>query len=807
VKIHQPSRQGSFFKKPMSIAVSTAFGLGAAAALTVPNIAQAQLEEVVVTATKRSESAQDIPITIQALGEDTLEDLGIGNFKDYIKNLAGVTSGGRGPGRNEIFIRGVSAGKGGLKIAGAVGLEPTVALYLDEAPISMGGRNIDPYMTDMNRVEVLPGPQGTLYGASSQAGTVRLITNKPEFNEFSAGFDASIANTTSADRSNALEAYANIPLIEDTLAARLAVYNVKEGGYINNIRSTWQIPLSNPAFAFAQENYGYPENETRAVSRNDHLVEDNFNDATYEGFRLGVRMAPSDDWDVVVQHTSQTISTEGVWDYDPTLGELNSVSFQPDYADDEFELTTWTAEGRMANLDIVYTGSFLDRTVEGISDYSGYANNGPYIPYYICTPGSYVDCGEAAFFLDQYYSTERTTQEFRVSTDADKRIRALVGVFYDDTENVERGDWHYPSSAANGFAPNAPMSGATSSDPNTRPPGVAFFNDFTRTKKETSLFGELYYDISDEITVTLGARSYDIDIGLKGSSNFGQLGVDGDSGRNIDEILAGSSPANLSDTIYKLNIQWDVSDTTMVYGTWSEGYRPAGFNRNGGASKPGSDRAVPDFYQSDEVTNLEFGWKMSLLDETLRFNGAMYQIKWEAMQIGVLDFEISNLTFIDNVSDAEITGVEIDSVWLASENLTLFANISFNDSELTRVPENIVGLSPEGSSLALAPELQYVLRARYDWEVDNGANMFAQVVHQYTDDQVSAIVTGADFQMDSYSTWDASLGYAREDWTITLFGENLSNELADLFISNEDDIVKTTPNRPRTIGVRLSYRF
>ena len=198
---------------------------------------------------------------------------------------------------------------------------------------------------------------------------------------------------------------------------------------------------------------------------------------------------------------------------------------------------------------------------------------------------------------------------------------------------------------------------------------------------------------------------------------------------------------------------------------------------------------------------------MSLLDETLRFNGAMYQIKWEAMQIGVLDFEISNLTFIDNVSDAEITGVEIDSVWLASENLTLFANISFNDSELTRVPENIVGLSPEGSSLALAPELQYVLRARYDWEVDNGANMFAQVVHQYTDDQVSAIVTGADFQMDSYSTWDASLGYAREDWTITLFGENLSNELADLFISNEDDIVKTTPNRPRTIGVRLSYRF
>jgi len=143
-----------FQKKTLSHAISVL----TVSAITATS-AHAQLEEVVVTATKRTESAQDIPITIQALGEDTLEDLGIGNFKDYVKNLAGVTSGGRGPGRNEIFIRGVSTGKGGLKIAGAVGLEPTVALYLDEAPISMGGRNIDPYMTDMNRVEVLPGPQ------------------------------------------------------------------------------------------------------------------------------------------------------------------------------------------------------------------------------------------------------------------------------------------------------------------------------------------------------------------------------------------------------------------------------------------------------------------------------------------------------------------------------------------------------------------------------------------------------------------------------------------------------------------------
>lgn len=780
----------------ISAVVATALGASVAHA--------AQLEEVVVTATKRSESAQDIPLTIQTLGEETLDNLGIGNFKDYIRYLAGVTSGGRGPGRNEVFIRGVSAGKGGLKIAGAVGLEPNVAMYLDEAPISMGGRNIDPYMTDMNRVEVLPGPQGTLYGASSQAGTVRLITNKPEFNEFSAGFDVSVSETSDADGSNAVEAYANIPIIDDTLAARIAVYNVKEGGYINNIRATKQIGLQNPGF-------GGVVPETRAVARNDQLAEDNFNDATYEGFRVGVRWAPNDDWDLQLQHTSQTIETDGVWDFDPTLGDLNSVSFQPDTAEDEFDLTTWTVAGRLASLDIIYTGSYLDRLVEGISDYSGYADVGPYIPYYICEYPGYASCGEPAFYLDQYYNTERTTHEFRLNTDMDRRLRLLVGVFYDDTENIERGDWTYPATIEQGFAPNAPIPGATSSNPNARIPGVAFFNDFTRTKEELSFFGELYFDITDSLTATVGARRYDIEIGLKGSSNFANRDYgsgDGNGGRNIDEVLKDSSPADLSDTILKFNLQWNINEDVMVYGTWSEGYRPGGFNRNGGSSKvPGVGPFVPDFYQSDEVTNMEFGWKMSLLNQALRFNGSIYRVEWEAMQIGVLDFDISNLTFIDNVSDAEINGVEIDAAWLPTDNLSLFANLSFNDTELTDVPANIVGLESEGSPLALAPELQYVLRGRYDWALSENSGAFAQLVYQYTDDQISSIVSGASFTMDSYSTVDASLGYSRDNWTITLFGENLSDERADLFISNEDDIVKTTPNRPRTYGLRLSYRY
>ena len=306
-------------KSRLSYAITAALGVSTPMLMTPAQAAT--LEEVIVTATKRTESAQDIPITIQAIGEQSLEDMGIGNFKDYIRNLAGVTSGGRGPGRNNIFIRGISAGKGGLKIAGAVGTEPNVALYLDEAPISIGGRNIDPYMTDMNRVEVLPGPQGTLFGASSMAGTVRLITNKPQYDAFHAGFDASIADTKDGEDSHSVEAWFNIPIIDDTLAARLAVYTVEEGGYINNVFGDKTITTANPSLSV-------PPDVAESVS-NEALVKDNYNNATYEGFRLGASWAINEDWELLLQHTNQTIETEGVWDFDPLLGDFDVQTYSP----------------------------------------------------------------------------------------------------------------------------------------------------------------------------------------------------------------------------------------------------------------------------------------------------------------------------------------------------------------------------------------------------------------------------------------------------------------------------------------------
>ena len=783
----------------ISYAVALAVSVGTPAAAQTAS----SLEEIVVTATKREASAQSIPVTIQAISEQSLDDLGVENFDDYIKNLAGVTSGGRGPGRNEIFIRGISAGKGGLKIAGAVGLEPNVALYLDEAPITLSGRNIDPYITDISRIEVLPGPQGTLFGASSQAGTVRIITNKPEFNEFSASVTASVSDTKGGRSSNSVDAHINIPMVEDKLAGRLAVYRAKQGGYINNIFNSKQIPLTNPTLALYAGFGIIPE---RDAITNEAFAKEDFNEATYEGYRASLKYAINDEWDVLITHFGQEIDREGVWDYDPSLGEFNSESYAPDVAVDEYDLTSWTVSGRIAGLDTVYTGSYLDRELNEVADYSGYANAGPFIPYYICNYPLYTRCGTPNFFLEQYYTVERTTHELRFSTDAEKRVRGIFGVFADDTDIIEQGDWNYPSSIQVGLAPNAPIAGATSSNPNTRNPGVVFFNDFTRGKEETSFFGELAFDFNDQWTATVGLRRYDIDISLRGSSNFANRGVDGDFGRNVDAILEGRVPANLSDTITKFNLQYQHSEDVMLYATVSEGYRAGGFNRNGGASQvPGVPPFVPDFYESDEVTNYEIGWKTTLADGTFRFNGAAYFIEWDGIQTGTLDFSISNLVFISNAADAEVKGLEIDSIWQPTDNFTLFTNVSINDSKLTRVPANIISIEPEGSPLALAPELQYVIRGRYEKEMWNGLG-FAQLTVQYTDDQVSTLNANP-FSLDSYTTADASIGFGRDNWNATLFVENLTDELADLFISDEDDIVKITPNRPRTVGVRFKYDF
>jgi len=521
-----------------------AAALGVALLPLLASPVQAQLEEVVVTATKRTESLQDVPISVSALGGEALKDLGVQTFDEYVEFLPNVVSAGIGPGQREIYIRGSASEQSSLTVAPAQGSAPGVALYYDEMPVSFGARNLDVYAADLERIEVLSGPQGTLFGASSQSGNMRLITNKPQLDEMSGSIDVGMSSTHGGDTSNKVEAMINIPLT-DRAAVRFVGFADKQGGWIDNTAGTF---TPNPTVIDRNRINGYgpyfrdfPSTTIQSAS-NANLAKEDWNEAKYNGFRVGLRYDFNDNWSGLVQHMSQEIDVEGSFLIDPSLGDESSQKFVPEHNVDEFDITTWTLEGRIANLDLVYTGGYIDREVDALIDYTHYNNGGAYITYYLCSGNVYAP-GESApnncFDPKKQYAdvstNERTTHEFRISSDPENAFRFMAGVYYSDVETTHIGEFQYFSTndafsdhIINYFGSGAPFEVGNTTVPNT--PGTntegprseltTFYNDFTRTEEEMAFFGELALDVTDSLTVAVSARRYDLDTQLQGASNF-----------------------------------------------------------------------------------------------------------------------------------------------------------------------------------------------------------------------------------------------------------------------------------------------
>jgi len=848
----------SKFSAPRPCALATAV----AVALSAPVAhAQKSIEEITVTATKREESLQDVPVAVTALTETALEEIGITNFADYVLELPGVTAGGSGPGQNTVYIRGVASTTPNLTVAGVAGLSPNVAFYLDQQPLAQPGRNLDVYAADLQRIEVLSGPQGTLFGASSQAGNVRLITNKPDHSGMYGSIKVGAGTITEGDMTSNIEAMINVP-VSDTLAVRGVVYYDKKGGYIDNVAGTRDASESarfRPE-GTVREN-GVPVSAQRAgfqagsdltgvnflQADNSDLVEKDVNETEYTGVRISAAWDITPMWNLLVSHQTQDVESDGVFFADPDLGDLEIQRYSPDRIEDSFDNTNWTLEGLIGELEVVYTGAYTDRETDQVVDYSDYLFVGQYLPYYICD-GSVTYPGDAApsgtcqapnLFVDSTTQTEVMTHEIRFLTDVSKSWRVTAGAFYSDLELQERNDFWYPGSVnaigfdgvSTGFAPNYPLTNTAVtgvignaqegwySDAGPFPDGVIFRNDVLRTDQQLGVFGEATFDLNDQFSLVLGARWYDIEVDFKGSANssFYNLGQTEDAqafGTNIsaqfapDNTVGAPDKAATDGTIFKVTLDWRPNDDRMYYATVSEGFRAGILNRPGGASAPNSSFVVPYALDTDDVTNIEFGMKSSFLDNTLQFNGSAFFVDVSRLQTTIFDPSIVNLFFSDNAADAEVMGLEGNFIWLPQslDGWTVTGAFSLLDTEITNVitPTNDVR---KGDELAFAPAFQGNLRARYEWDLDNGWIGHVMPSMSFSSESYSDIITINRDKIDSWFMAGVTAGVRADTWSAELYVTNLTDERAEVSRNFVFDARRVTYAQPRTIGVRMSWDF
>jgi len=876
------------------------------------------LAEVVVTAQRRTENLQDVPITIQAISGAQLSQLNVTNFNDLLKYTPNVTYSGNGPGTGNIFMRGLGGVGSGNQSQTTTAAFPNVGLYLDDQSMQFPARNNDPYLVDMERVEVLEGPQGTLFGGGAQAGAIRYITNKPNLNSTSATFNAGYGYTAGGDNNSQLNAVLNLPIIQGVLGVRVVVFNEHQGGYISNVAST----ISDPPGSVGATLGGNPSVNNAAFLQN------NANPVNYQGGRLSVAWKINDNWDLLLQQNYQDMEADG-WFYsypaDPNgtpLQPYQITAFQPAFNKDRYESTAWTLNGQFAGLKAIYTGSYMSRNIDGQQDYSNYLRStggsyygciGPGALYFNTTKGGGAFAPALAGHKLQCYAPQANwtdvvnnkhfSNELRISTNEESRIRGLFGAFWEkfviyDEQNFNYGpipkcDPATLAAVATGgpdcLSAVGPLPGTFASDPSLRTnTNTAFGEDDQRGYKQLAFFGSLDFDIIPKVlTLTAGTRWFHYDDFEYGSrfttESTSPLIVDHPNGACTAAGLCGF-PMNLhkteSGTRSRFNLTWHLTPDVMAYYTFSQGYRPGGFNRtksllNGTVDLSGevpfctypggvktcvanSDQyEKPAGWQADNLINNEVGFKSEFLNHRLLLNVSAYYMKWENEQLSLFAPTIlGNTTFNVNGPNFNIKGFEIQFDARITDGLTVQGSSSVNSSSQSTAPclesvgvdpgnsktannptpagQCVVVNSPQGpvpnalgafgTAPAFSPPWMFNLRARYDWQAADykpfawvGASHIGPMTNEprnYFAGNATAnccspapITTLLLYPIPGYTTYDAALGVAKDNWTAQLNGSNLGNNYGPTNVSSGQFIKSEIPLRPRVIMALISYSF
>ena len=769
-------------KYAMSYLGALSIGLGFTQANTLSaEENESNVEEIVVTASKRATNIQDLPMAVQAIGSEELEAKNITDFEDIAALSPSITLDQSGTGNSYFYIRGVSDGGFGNR----AGAQASTAYYIDEQPVSTIGGNPDPHIYDINRVEILKGPQGTLYGSSSQSGTVRVITNKPDPSGFEAGFDIDRGNINDGATDESLETFVNIPLGSST-AVRISAYDISSGGWIDNVPSTVSFYYTGATI----DNSSYVEDDYNWIDKSGHRI------------RLGHKMDSGTTIDLsFLTHES---FSNGSWETDVAEGARKNSRFTSETFDDEFSQKSMTIAGNLSDdVEFTFNSSIFDREIDYTYDYTNYVYTNYYDLYtsYAYDYDYYASTDARMYYIEED-SYDRASTEFRVQSTNDSGFRWILGVFIEDQKLEYSTLYQFPAVAAS----------------LTAVPGTWWNQENTREDSQRAIFGEATWPVSDKTELTVGLRAYDNQADF--DAKDGYFGYFEDHPTvSWAEGRTEKYSKDFSDVSPKINIAHKLNDDVLFYATYSSGFRPSGTNRlNKRARESG---IVPASYDSDTLTNFEAGFKSTLADGKIVLNGNLHTMNWDDFQSTSYIYDLLTVAFVQNVGQATISGLELESYFNLSDSFSASLMLALTDPEFKEDIYDLQGaLSvPKGNQLSYVPTQKFVMSMNKDFSIKN-RDAYISYDHSYTGEsyQSSANVDtnpsyslanlrfGVNPSSKADSNADDIVGFLKNA-SVELYIENVHDADPQYGIYNDFGDVRRTSAKPRTYGLRLRYRF
>ena len=769
-----------------------------------------QLEEVTVTAQKRTEDIKDIPISVSAISSTQLLEHHVADYDDITRTVPGISfQAGAGPGLDNIEIRGVSSTSGSA----------TVGIYIDEVSVTVKNTfdgAVQPKLFDLDRIEVLRGPQGTLYGASSMGGTIRFITKQPNLNSFSASLSTDLSDTHHGGFNHDEYGILNVPVVDGVFALRFGVDISDESGYVDNYRPT--------------ATGAGPDGTVLSLGVNDStgvLAHRDVNDIKTQVFRVSGKYAPSDDLTITPAYFWQrTDAADSALQY-PALGLYDQDKRVAEPGIDTLSVPSLTIVKNFGWAELTSITSYFERNFHRITD-GTYYNSSIFADYFVAQPTdtaqqAYTTATVLAFLPSPVHYrtiTEQISQEVRLSSQsasiASMPITWTAGFYFSNQHQTRLDDEYIPGLGA-AFLKNygyAIDSAASPVGP-TYYPGVSFANDSIYfghvypKERQLAPFGELGLRVTPDLKVTLGLRY------VAAKSNYS---VTSGGFYSYGLPVYYTDQEHFSATTPKFSLDYAINDTSNVYVTAAKGFRLGGPTGPDPANVPGgtcdADYATlgiaspPTKYESDSLWSYELGSKGRYADNRISVNAAVYAIDWSNIQ-QTINLPTCGFGFTTNVGDAKIYGSELELKVLATRSLTLSLNVGTTHAYISSVTGLGSGIVYVGESILNVPKYTVTPSVDYDRPVGHNASVFVRADFPYTGRSRAYFDSSGLEHLFSpgYGIVNLNVGATHDKLTLGLYAKNLLNWKGIIQYPSVNSVPEGYTVRPMTIGVTALYNF